>query len=819
MIHTGFPDKAALITRDGAVSYSELFLQIQRYAQTFSDQRGEKVAILSSNRAEWIYAFYAAWINNCCVVTMDAASSKEDIAYIINDCKPAVIFIGEDQRNLLQDALAIAEFKPAFRVFEEISDVHTTDVTPPTFSYTPEQLAVIIYTSGTTGFPKGVMLSFGNLIANVKGVSEDIPIFTSDRQVLVLLPLHHIFPLAGSMLAPLKAGGTVVISPSMQAADILETLKKNQVNIMIGVPRLYELLYKSIRAKVDEKAIARLLYKVVRALHARGLAKKIFKKVHDGLGGHLEVMVAGGAALNPEVGSFFYNLGFDVLEGYGMTEAAPMITFTRPGNIKIGLTGQALPGLKMEIRDGEIVASGPNIMMGYYNRPEETAEVLKDGWLYTGDLGTLDDNGFLRITGRKKEIIVLPNGKNISPVELETRLSNGSNLIKEIAVFFHKEMLHAMIVVDAEALKAAGISNIRQHFRDVVMPAYNKDVSTYKRITQFTISEVEIPRTKLGKIQRFLLQECVEKIQPLKKVDDRSFGPEYKSLRTFLEQLTGKSVAPEDHLEYDLALDSLGRISVIDFVEKNFGVAIAEQEFQKYPTLAQLSAYVSTHKKWQKNQEVSWSEIIKEKVHLKLPATWPTVMLIKNAALSFFSLYFRFSASGVKNLPEGPCIIAPNHQSFFDGLFVASFMKRKTMTKTYFFAKKKHVNTLLFNFMAKRNNVIVVDTNEGLKESIQKMANVLKSGKKIIVFPEGTRTRDGALGEFKQTFAILSKELEVPVVPVVIDGAYRALPRGALFPRPFTRVRVSFMNPVYPQHYTVEGLKQKIWQVIKNKLG
>ncbi len=819
MIHTGFPDKAALITREEKVSYAELFRQIQRYAELFSNRKGEKIAILASNRVEWVYSFYAAWLNNCCVVTIDAGASKDDIAYILNDCKPALLFTGNEQRNLLNDSLALAEFKPDCLFFEDLVFPEIDSTVVPEFSYADDQMAVIIYTSGTTGFPKGVMLSFGNLIANVKGVSDDIPIYTAERQVLVLLPLHHIFPLAGSMIAPLRAGGTMVIAPSMQSADLLETMKNNQINIMIGVPRLYELLYKSISAKIKEKLIARFLYNVVRVFHARGLAKKIFKKVHEGLGGHLEVMVAGGAALNPEVGTFFYTLGFDVLEGYGMTEAAPMITFTRPGNIRIGYTGQALPGLKVEVRDGEIVASGPSIMLGYYNRPEETAEVFKDGWLYTGDLGNLDSRGFLCITGRKKEIIVLPNGKNISPVELETKLAAGNKFIKEIAVLLHKEMLHALIVCDHVALQNAGFPDARLYFRDHLLPEYNREVSTYKRVSQFTLIDTEIPRTKLGKIQRFMLEDYMGKSQPQKKQKAASYSEEFKIIGDYLEQLIGKEVTPEDHLEYDLAIDSLGRISLIDFIEKNFGVIIAESDFQKYQTLADLTTFVAGHKKWQKNQEVSWSEIIKEKVHLKLPKSWPTIMLIKNTALSFFSVYFRFSANGMKNLPDGPCIIAPNHQSFFDGLFVTSFLKRKTMMKTYFFAKKKHVNTQALSFMAKRNNVIVVDTNEGLKESIQKMADVLKRGKKIIVFPEGTRTHDGALGEFKRTFAILSKELEVPVVPVVIDGAFRALPRGAMFPRPFTRVKVSFLNPVYPQQYTVDGLKQKIWQVIKNKLG
>lgn len=818
MINTDFPEKFALITKDGKVTYTGLLQNVRRYAETFGTLKYRKVAILSHNRAEWVYAFFAAWLNRCAVVTLDAGSSADDIAYILNDSQPELIFAGKEQQALLNQALELTQTKPECKIFEELQLSTETNTALPVFQNDPEDLAVIIYTSGTTGTPKGVMLSHANLEANVKGVSEDIPIYTASRQVLTLLPLHHIFPLAGSMLAPLKVGGTMVMAPSMQSSELLETLKNNNVSIMIGVPRLYELLYNSINAKIKSSLLARTLFGIVRSLHSRTLAKKIFHKVHETLGGHLETLVSGGAALNPEVGKFFYDLGFDVLEGFGMTEAAPMITFTRPGRIRIGSAGEALPGLQMEIRDGEIAAKGPNIMMGYYNRPEETAEVLKDGWLYTGDLGEIDDKGFLRITGRKKEIIVLPNGKNISPVELETRLTACAACIKEVAVFMHKEVLHALIVADNEKLPAEARADVRQYFRDQVFPKYNSEVSSYKKISQFTLLDTEIPRTKLGKIQRFRLAEMITQKRDVKKVVQAPVTEAYRELHRFLLELTGKNVGPAEHLEYDVALDSLSRISLIDMIAKDYGVLIAEQDFRNYPTLEKLADHVTQHQKWQIHHDISWSEILKEKVHLRLPATWPTVMLIKSTALSFFKLYFRFSAQGVKNVPEGPCIIAPNHQSFFDGLFVASFLKRRTMRKTYFFAKEKHVNTGFLRFMAKSNNVIVVDTNKDVKESIQKMAEVLKKGRKIIVFPEGTRTRDGALGEFKRTFAILSKELQVPVVPVVIDGAYRALPRGAIFPRPFARVKVSFLSPVYPQNYTYDTLKNKIFQIIRNKL-
>jgi long-chain acyl-CoA synthetase len=819
MINTGFPDKIALVTNQGEVSYSELFRHIQQYADLFPDHRGEKIAIFATNRAEWIYAFYAGWVNGCAVVTIDAGASPDDVAYILRDCQPTLIFTADEQISVLNQAIDLCGIRPVVISFDQQAQAPLTQKVFSGFSYDPAALAVIIYTSGTTGYPKGVMLSYQNLLANVQAVSEKIPIFRPERQVLVLLPLHHIFPLAGSMMAPLYIGGTVVMAPSMQASDILSTMQKNRVNIMIGVPRLYELLYKSIFAKIKERKVAHALFKLLSFFNARSLIKKVFKQVHQGLGGHLEILVAGGAALDPVVGNFFYKMGFEVLEGFGMTEAAPMITFTRPGKVRIGSTGQVLPGLKLEVRDGELVASGPNIMMGYYNNPEETAEVLKDGWLYTGDLGEIDRKGYVRITGRKKEIIVLANGKNISPVELELKLAATSPLIKEVAVFLDKDLLHALIVCDNQQLREKAIDDAKQYFRKQFFPLYNSQVSSYKRINKFTLIDTEIPRTRLGKIQRFLLPALAGNVVKQKKQEVKDQGPVYAALSEYMTQVTGAVIHPDAHLEYDLALDSLAKISIIDFIEKNYGITLTEREFAQFGTMGAMVSYVDSHKKFSKHQEVNWSDIIREKVHLKLPKTWPTFMLIKSTALSFFSVYFRFSARGIKNLPEGPCIIAPNHQSFFDGLFVASFLKPRTMNKTYFFAKKKHVNTHFLSFMAKTNNVIVVDSSTDVKESIQKMAQVLKKGKKIIVFPEGTRTHNGTLGEFKRTFAILSKELEVPVVPVAIDGAYRALPRGSIFPRPFTRVRVNFMRPVYPQNYTVDGIMQKTVQLIKKRLG
>jgi len=807
MINTNYPDKPALITKDQTVTYRNLIQQIHGFANLFADKGYQKIAIYSENRPEWIYAFYAAWKNDAIVVPIDFLSSAEDAAYIINDCRPELVFASKGMTNNWDKMTGKMEYLPEIIFFEDIPVDETASGLSWEISASPEKTAVIIYTSGTTGSPKGVMLSFANLVANIKAVTDDVKIFNADRQVLMLLPLHHIFPLAGSMMAPLSGGGTIVMAPSMQSSDILETLKNNQVKIMIGVPRLYELLYKGIKAKIDAKAIGRIVFRLVKLIGSKWLAKKIFKQVHQGLGGHLEIMVAGGAALNKDAGHFFQALGFEVLEGYGMTEAAPMITFPRPGHAIIGTAGQPLPGLKVEIRDGEIVAKGPNIMQGYYNRPEETADVLKDGWLYTGDLGELDEKGYLRITGRKKEIIVLPNGKNVNPVELELKLEKNVACIKEAGVFLHHDILYAVIFPDYNILVEEGVKDPDNYFREHILPDFNRELTSYKRIMQFSLVKEELPRTRLGKIQRFKLEELLgEKRKRAEKTYEDAGSEEYLAVKSFIESQVDMDISPDDHLEFDIALDSLGKLSLIDFVEKTFGVRIEEENLPKFSTVKSLVEHIKNNKRWHHADVTNWAAALKEKVHVKLPKTWPTLAVLKNSSKGFFSIYSRFKSEGVHHLPEGPCIITPNHQSFFDGLYILAALKMKTLKNSYFYAKKKHVNNRFLEFLANTNNVIIMDVNKDLKESIQKLAEVLKKGKNIIIFPEGTRTKTGRLGEFKKTFAILSKELNIPVVPVAINGAYRAMPGKSIFPRPFSRIRVSFSQPIYPTGFSSDEL-------------
>ena len=810
-------NKTALIVGEEQISYQELLSKTTQFSNQYKISSQDRVVILSENRKGWVYAFYSIWAQQGIPVPVDFLSSSSEVAYIINDCKPSVIWVSKERYGILEGALAQITHRPNIFLIDDFENQALTYEQPAKIEYQEQQTAFIIYTSGTTGSPKGVMLSFKNILVNIKAIAVDFKIYHEGQRTMMLLPLHHIFPLLGTMVMPLNTGGTVAISPSMVSSDILNTLQKNKITIIIGVPRLYAAIYKGISDKIAQSAIARGLFWLARKVDNPGFSRVIFKSVHQKFGGAIDFLVSGGAALDPEVGAGFKTLGFEILEGYGMTEAAPMISFTRPGKVKIGATGLPLPGIQLNFVDGEIVAKGENIMQGYYNKPEETAQVLKDGWLYTGDLGYLDELGNLVITGRKKEIIVLSNGKNINPVEIEESLSRHASLIKEIGIYQDKDQLKGIVVPADNLDKNMTDEELEQKIRVEVMNPYNSSVAPYKKVANFSLYHQELPRTRLGKLQRFKLAELkdegVKDRAPLVEPNTE----EYRIIKNFIEKEKNCSLRPNDHIESDLGLDSLDKVGLQVFLQSTFGIDMEMEQLVAFPSVEALAAWVSERRTRMEVERVDWKKILREKVSLPLPRTWFTGRIFVKTSKLFFKLYFGLKAKGLERIPDGPVILAPNHQSFFDGLFVASFLKGKTIKNTYFYAKDKHVKPAWLRFMANRHNIIVMDLNN-LKDSIQKMGEALKSKKNLIIFPEGTRTVNGQLGEFKKTFAILSKELNIPIVPVSIKGAYEALPKGSFFPRPFRKVQVEFLDPIYPNKNTYEAIAENVQRSIESNM-
>ncbi len=813
MIKSEFGSRIAIAHKGKNITYNELNEQVFAFASLLEGKRIDKVAIISENRPEWIAAFFAAWYHDITVVPIDFMASSDDIAYILNDCKPEFIFHSENNAIILKEAIkktstetetfcfGSKELPKTNGEWKEVSDLDKT--------------AVIIYTSGTTGSPKGVMLSYKNLFINADAVTTDIPIYKTDSVVLLILPLQHIFPLLGAMIIPLRIGAKIAICPSLQASDIMETMQTQKVTLIIGVPRLYELIYKGVMAKINASAVTRTIYKVVKAINSPKLGKKVFAKIHEQFGGSLKTLVAGGAALPTEVGGFYDTIGFEVLEGYGMTESSPMISFTQPGDVIIGSTGKILPCLQVEIRDGEVVAKGDSIMKGYYNKPKETADTLKDGWLYTGDLGRIDETGHLYITGRKKEIIVLSNGKNINPIELEEKLVKiADGLIEEVGVAQHEGILHAVILPNFKALSNENIPDVASFFNELILTKFNTEVSPYKQISKSTIVKTSLPRTRLSKLQRFKLNEIITNGETKTERAPEPDTKEYKSIKKYLEDLLGKDVYADHHLVFDLALDSLTKLELIDYISRTFGIEIKEDELLGYTSVGELVQFISNHKEHFNEETVDINKIMTQPLDIELKKPWWTLAVLNSIQGFFLKMLFKIEKAGLEKLPEGAAIIAPNHSSFLDAFLITSFFNKKTINSTFFYAKKVHVDKFIVRGMAKNNNVIIMDLEKDLHRSIQMLAQVLREDKKLVIFPEGTRSRTGAMGDFKKTFAILSKELNVPIYPIAIKGAFEAWPRNKKMPILGSKLNVNFLQPILPDDMDELTLAEKVKQAI-----
>ena len=795
-------DAPAVHWQDGTITHSQLLFRARRAAETFAAAPGDRVLLFSENRPEWIAALYAVFSKRAVAVPLDAFSPASDVAEAVSLVRPVAIFVSGKTRAVAEEAVSSLPDPPRILPLSDLPDgsPEPGEILSP-IEAADGDLAAILFTSGTTGRPKGVKLTYGNMRANVESVSRTVPIYGPRSRVFALLPLHHILPLMGTVMAPLAVGGSLVLAHTLEPAAMLELMRKRKPTLLIGVPRLYALFRKGIVDTLLRHAPTRALWAFAKR-HPR-LARPLLRPVRAKFGGRLAQLVCGGAPLEPEVARDMTVMGFEMLEGYGMTEAAPMIAFPRPGTVRLGSVGNPFAPGSVKIEAGEILARGPQVFSGYWENEEETREALDaDGWLHTGDLGYLDRDGYLFITGRKKELLVLPNGKKVNPNELEEKLlaSGGADLL-EAAVTMKDGLLHALL--HPRAGLEGGIPGAQaEYFRRTLLDVLNRGTTPAKKITRLTVVAEDLPRTRIGKLRRHELAALATGTQARRA--EAALSPEEQSFYEVLEEflagpLECARVTPGSRWDLDLALDSLSRLSLLAWFDKTFGVKWPENIFSKHRTVGELLRETVKNRRFfrKKAAEAPAAGLAGGAAEEgeELPrSTWLHPFL--RAVLSGLArLCFRLGAEGMENVPEGGVVFAANHQSYLDGLFVVRTLEKARFRKTYFYAKAKHVRGVAAA-LAKRCNVIVVTEGVDVARSIRLLAKALSEGGSALIFPEGTRTRDGRVGEFRPMFTRVARETGVPVVPVAIEGAFEALPRGHHFPRFGSTVTVRFLPPV-----------------------
>ena len=814
-------NKEAVFYKDKEYTYKDLIREAKYISKVLGIEKGEKVVNFMENRPEFICSFFGIWNSKGVPINIDAGYTAEELEYILTDADPKVIMTSNKNLKVAEEAIKLSGKNIRIINCDEIKSPEDFEVDEYViYSPEPEDIGVLLYTSGTTGKPKGVVLTFDNLMSNVDAIIE-IKMATPKDRLLALLPYHHVLPLSINLLMAIHIGTLVVLIDELSASAILGALQKYKITIVVGVPRLWEMIHKGLMEKIKSSKIANLLFELCKKVKSVTLSKIVFKKVHQALGGNIRYLVSGGAKLDPNIMDDFKVLGIKVLEGYGLTETSPIIAFTRPDDVCIGTVGKTIPGVEVKIADdGELLVKGRNVLKEYYNKPEATKEAKdENGWFHTGDLGKIE-NGYITIIGRKKEMIVLSNGKNINPIDIENEIAKGSDLIKEIAVMEHNNHLLALVYPDFKLIKERSITNITETLKWDIIDSYNINAPAYRKILEIKIVKDEFPKTKLGKLRRFMLKDILKNLEDggenahkERPEDPESKTREFQTLAQYIKEEKGENIYPDSHIEIDLGLDSLDIIQLNSFIEKTFGFKIKEEETVDLKVIKDICEYIRKNSKEYHLEKINWSEILKESIDYPLPSS-NMIWLTKIFFAPILKFYLGLKIKGVEKLSKEPRIIICNHESFIDAFAVQRLFKGDMLKNTYYFAIKKHFDKAGLRFMANHGNIILMDINENLKESLQISAEVLKEGKNLVIFPEGARTRDGKLQDFKKFFGILSKELNIPVTVLGIDGAYESMPFGSIFPRP-AKIKLEVLGEVNPSGLSVEKIVNNSKEIIR----
>jgi long-chain acyl-CoA synthetase len=866
-----WPDNAALQIQRADQLESYTFGEARRMAESvgrwLSEQRmepGIRVAIFADNHPRWVACYLGIMASGHTAVPLDTAYHADQVEKVLKDSGAALILT--DAKHLATTQKAVQALPVKIGMIDPVNvkkdpgepkwivDLDAVFATGPG-NFKPvdaptDAVAGLLYTSGTTADPKGVMLTHGNLLGEANAVAGMLDLGPSDA-VLGILPMFHVLAQMANLMLPLVNGARVVYLETLNTTELLRALQERDITAFAVVPQFFYLIHEKIFKELNKRgklalSLVRGLMALNRFLRKLGLnaGKVFFGKIHNTFGKHMRFLITGGSRFDPAIASDFAAFGIDILNAYGLTETSAAAFLNPPGKVVIGSVGPPMPTVEGKILDpqpqddggpavGQILIRGPLVMKGYWNRPEATAEALHDGWLYTGDLGYFDAGGNLFITGRQKELIVLANGKNLYPEEIESYYLK-SPFIKEICVMALEatpgdptsERLYAVVVPNFDELKARKIVNAKEVIRFDI-EGLSQQLASTKRIGAYEIWQDDLPRTTTRKLKRFQIEKRVRANQgkggddadvpsekPLTPEEQEWLErPDVQRALAVIKENASKApekLKPNDNLELDLGLDSMQRVELLSAVESAMSGNVEESKLADTYTIRQLvDAVLESVGTGGKARApfAGWGSVLSE------PVTDPDVLdlakphgfaepfwfcvsrVIKLVALEFFHL----ECSGLEKLPkQGPYLLCSNHQSYIDPAVLGAEMPWSIFKRLFAVGTSEIFGSGFMRVLARWVRVIVLDPDANLLPAMRAGAFGLRQGRVLMLYPEGERSIDGTPRIFKKGAAILSVHLQVPIVPIAIDGFYEAWPRGKPFFQKLTHMKMRFGDPIYP---------------------
>lgn len=837
-------------------TYAELRRMADSIGRWFAESgvpAGSRCAILAGNSPRWLASHLGIVASGNTVVPLDTAFHADQVTKLLLDSGATYLFVDSKFRQLGDESVADMSVQ---LVLMEGDDPHLPTLNqmfqagPGSFIpavSTPNDIACILYTSGTTSDPKGVMLTHDNLRGEMDAVFTFIRFDDTDA-ILGVLPLFHALAQMANLLLPLAVGARIVFLESLNTTELMRALRERDVTLFCCVPQFFYLIHDKIFAEAKARgAVTAKLLTVLLGVNrftrkfGLNLGKIFFGKVHSMLGPKMRYFVTGGSRFDPAIAEQFEALGFDVLQAYGLTEVTGGSHCTPPGRIVIGSVGPQLPGLESKISNpqppadgegppiGEIIIRGRTVMKGYYNRPDATAAVIdSEGWFHSGDLGYADENGNFFITGRAKEIIVLSSGKNIYPEEIENYYLK-SPWIKEICVIGIEgrpgepagERLHGVVVPDLDILRQKKIVNIREVIRFDI-EGISSALPPTKRILSYDIWQEDLPRTTTRKLRRFEIEKKVRERHKQAQAEEPSLKraltdeevqwlgiPEVSRALEIIRKASKvpkAQIHPHDNLELDLGLDSMERVEMLTALEQTLGADVHDTAASEVYTVREIVDLVRANIGKTSAQAAGWETILSAEVNdpeiLAITKRRPVIdhlwYLFGKAVILFAEDKFHLEISGLERLPKDlPFIVSPNHQSFLDAPIVTAALPWYVFRDVFYVGTSEIFGGGFWRWLARFLRLIPVDPDANLVPAMQAGAFGLRKNKVLMLYPEGERSIDGTPKVFKKGAAILAHHLNVPIVPVALEGFYEAWPRGKQF-QGFSHMQLEILDPIYP---------------------
>ena len=774
-------------------------------------KKGDRVVLSAHNHPDWPIAFFGIVRAGATAVPVDPALEPPSFANVVRESEAKVVLW--DAKVEEACAAAIVDLKVVTHHLD-VTTQASEELARPRVEILEDDIASLIYTSGTTGKPKGVMLTHANFTSLVAALAPLFPLTSGDR-VLSVLPLHHTFEFTCGMVLPFSRGARVVYLDELKGDRVSEGLRQARVTAMVGVPAVWQLLERRILSQVAAKGpIAEKAFEIGGDLNRMlgkttgiDLGKVLFGQVHQGLGGNIRYLISGGAALPPDTAKLFTGLGLKLAEGYGLTEAAPVLTVAKAGS-PAGQVGKAIPGVKIKIDSpdehgiGQVLAKGPNVMMGYTDADATKLVLDDDGWLHTGDLGKLDRNGRLVLQGRVKDVIVTATGENVYPDDIERLLGKIAH-VEELAIVgvtgrSGGERVGCIAVPEADDTidRATRLDRAQKSLRDAV-----SKLPYGKQPTIIHLYDAPLPKTATRKVKRNEARKMLERMIAATSRPEEGDAPS-SPVRVAIAAVKGKKVTDihgDLTIGDDLGFDSLALTELLVALEAKYG-AVDPKQLQTCRTVADVEALVGTERASLRPQEIAKKSRYRiegrdgsngaSKKDDKTPMLPEPLQEQGKKIIGKFQDFFygdmmRSKISGRAFIPHNRnTIVVANHGSHLDMGFARHALGTygedivTLAAQDYFFEK----GTLQRAFFENLTNLRSIDRKSGLRASERQAGEILTKGKTTLIFPEGTRSTDGMVHEFKPLLGHLALTYGVDILPLYLGGTRDAMPKGSRIP-------------------------------------